>query len=58
MPWLIGNVVGTLPVARAYAHAMAATDAATPASPAPPGCSESDGITMHSNSSGVFHCRV
>ena len=32
VPWLIGNRVGTVPVARAYAQAVAATVAATPAS--------------------------
>ena len=35
--WLIGKLVGIVPVARAYAFATAAIDAATPNSPAPPG---------------------
>jgi hypothetical protein len=34
---LIGKLVGMAPVARAYAFATAAIDAATPNSPAPPG---------------------
>ena len=35
--WLIGNSVGIVPVARAYAHATAAITGATANSPAPPG---------------------
>ncbi len=54
----IGNRVGIVPVARAYAHAVAAMDGETPASPAPPGCSESDFITTHWKSIGAFHSRV
>ena len=46
--WLIGNRVGTLPVARAYAQATAAADDPTAASPAPPGWSTSGSITMTS----------
>jgi hypothetical protein len=58
VPWLIGKLVGIVPVARPYAQATAAIDGATPSSPAPPGCSEVLGITMICSCGGVFHCRV
>lgn len=58
VPWLIGKVVGIVPVARPYAQATAAIDGATPSSPAPPGVSALPGMTMIRCSSGVFHCRV
>ncbi|WP_440902101.1 hypothetical protein, partial [Actinosynnema sp.] len=36
-PWLIGNAVGSVPVARAYAHATAAITAASDRAPTGPG---------------------
>ena len=48
--WLIGKLVGIVPVARAYAHATAAIDGATPSSPAPPGSPVVGGITITSTS--------
>ena len=54
-PWLMGKLVGTLPVARAYALATAAMAAATPSSPAPPGSVPVGGRTITCTSSGTFH---
>jgi len=56
--WLIGKLVGSLPVALAYAHATAAFAAATPNSPAPPGFPVVGGMTMTCTWGGVFHSRV
>src|SRR5207302_7709145 len=56
--WLMGKLVGSFPVARAYAHATAAIDAATPNSPAPPGSFVVGGITITWTSNGTFHSRV
>ena len=55
--WLIGNRVGTLPVARAKAQATAAAEHATPASPAPPGWSAESTMT-DVEAGGTFHWRV
>jgi hypothetical protein len=60
----IGKLVGTVPVARAYAFATAAIDAATPNSPAPPGSLWLGGmmITLIPSEGalfgGQFHSRV
>ncbi|MEV4803148.1 hypothetical protein AB0K18_24325 [Nonomuraea sp. NPDC049421] len=58
VPWWIGNVAGMAPVARPYAQATAAIEAATASSPAPPGWSEVSGMMMTRTSGGVFHWRV
>ena len=56
--WLTGKLVGSVPVARAYAQAVAAIDGATENSPAPPGLSLVGGMTTTWSCGGVFHCRV